>query len=218
MAGGEFATLCRVLSVLSDGACTSPCCRRLHFVGTSLVLAGLLVAALVTGNPWWFGRAAPAAGYGLAWIGHFFYEHNRPGNIRASSVQPARRFRDVPRHTDRDGSRSGDLLHQSGYAALDIYLARGICWDGGCRGAPLVQVPVIRNRRCPSRGTGLELDLTGMTCAACAARIEKVLNSVPGVHSVRVNFATEIAAVGFEPSLVYRRTDDRCGGASGLRR
>ena len=46
----------------------------------------------------------------------------------------------------------------------------------------------------------LELGLTGMTCAACAARIEKALNRVPGVHAT-VNFATEIAAVGFDPAI-----------------
>ena len=46
----------------------------------------------------------------------------------------------------------------------------------------------------------IELGLTGMTCAACAARIEKVLNRVPGVHAA-VNFATEIAAVGFDATL-----------------
>jgi len=46
-----------------------------------------------------------------------------------------------------------------------------------------------------------ELGLTGMTCAACAARIEKTLNRVPGVHA-NVNFATEIAAVGFDPAEV----------------
>ncbi len=45
----------------------------------------------------------------------------------------------------------------------------------------------------------LELGLTGMTCAACAARIEKVLNRVPGVHA-SVNFATEVAAVRFDPA------------------
>ncbi len=39
-----------------------------------------------------------------------------------------------------------------------------------------------------------------MTCAACATRIEKVLNRVPGVHA-NVNFATEIAAVGFDPAV-----------------
>ena len=52
----------------------------------------------------------------------------------------------------------------------------------------------------PSAGDRLELGLTGMTCAACAARIEKALNRVPGVHAT-VNFATEIAAIGFDPDV-----------------
>jgi Cu+-exporting ATPase len=45
----------------------------------------------------------------------------------------------------------------------------------------------------------LELGLTGMTCAACAARIEKTLNRLPGV-AANVNFATETATVGFDPA------------------
>ncbi len=40
----------------------------------------------------------------------------------------------------------------------------------------------------------IDLAVTGMTCAACAARIEKVLNRLPGV-SASVNFATETARV-----------------------
>ena len=43
----------------------------------------------------------------------------------------------------------------------------------------------------------LDLQLTGMTCAACAARIEKVLNRAAGVHAA-VNFATETAHVEFD--------------------
>ena len=42
----------------------------------------------------------------------------------------------------------------------------------------------------------VDLALQGMTCAACAARIEKVLNRRPGVTAV-VNFATERAQVSF---------------------
>jgi Cu+-exporting ATPase len=38
-----------------------------------------------------------------------------------------------------------------------------------------------------------------MTCAACAARIEKVLNRVPGAQA-SVNFATESAVVRFDPA------------------
>jgi hypothetical protein len=56
-----------------------PVCRRLHFVGTVLVLA-CLVAAAITGAAWWL-LAAPLAGYGFAWIGHFFFEHNRPATF-----------------------------------------------------------------------------------------------------------------------------------------
>jgi P-type Cu+ transporter len=44
----------------------------------------------------------------------------------------------------------------------------------------------------------LDLALTGMTCAACATRIEKVLNRVPGVQA-QVNFAVERAHVRFDP-------------------
>ena len=44
----------------------------------------------------------------------------------------------------------------------------------------------------------IDLKLTGMTCAACAARIEKVLNRADGVEAA-VNFATETAHVRFDP-------------------
>lgn len=40
----------------------------------------------------------------------------------------------------------------------------------------------------------VELDVSGMTCAACAARIEKKLNKMPGVTAT-VNYATERAVV-----------------------
>jgi hypothetical protein len=56
-----------------------PACRRLHFVGSLLVLAALATAAF-TLNPWWL-LAALVGGYGCAWIGHFFFEHNRPATF-----------------------------------------------------------------------------------------------------------------------------------------
>ena len=40
----------------------------------------------------------------------------------------------------------------------------------------------------------LDLQVTGMTCASCAMRIEKKLNKVPGVVAT-VNYATETAHV-----------------------
>ena len=46
----------------------------------------------------------------------------------------------------------------------------------------------------------LDFPIEGMTCAACAGRIEKKLNSLPGV-SAAVNFATESARVEFDAAL-----------------
>ncbi|NTV11784.1 MAG: heavy metal translocating P-type ATPase, partial [Zoogloea sp.] len=47
--------------------------------------------------------------------------------------------------------------------------------------------------------SSVDLSISGMTCAACAARLEKVLNRLPGVEAT-VNFATERASVHY-PSL-----------------
>jgi Cu+-exporting ATPase len=44
----------------------------------------------------------------------------------------------------------------------------------------------------------VDLALEGMTCAACAARIEKTLNRIPGARAA-VNFATESARVRYDP-------------------
>lgn len=51
-----------------------PTCRALHFAGTTLAMACVAAA------PLWPPAllAAPVAGYGLAWIGHFAFEKNRP--------------------------------------------------------------------------------------------------------------------------------------------
>ncbi|MGD6847923.1 heavy metal translocating P-type ATPase [Rossellomorea aquimaris] len=46
------------------------------------------------------------------------------------------------------------------------------------------------------------LDITGMTCAACANRIEKGLNKMEGVEKASVNFAMERAAVKYNPEEV----------------
>jgi Cu+-exporting ATPase len=46
------------------------------------------------------------------------------------------------------------------------------------------------------------LDIEGLTCASCAARVEKKLSRLEGVDSCSVNFATEEAAVAYDPSRV----------------
>lgn len=55
-------------------------CRRIHVVGTSLVILAFL-AFLLTLNAWWL-LAMPLIGYGFAWLGHFFFEKNRPATFK----------------------------------------------------------------------------------------------------------------------------------------
>ncbi|MDM7922086.1 MAG: heavy metal translocating P-type ATPase [Pyrinomonadaceae bacterium] len=52
-----------------------------------------------------------------------------------------------------------------------------------------------------SDGERVDLPITGMTCAACANRIEKSLAKQPGVKKASVNFATERATITFDPSV-----------------
>jgi hypothetical protein len=54
--------------------------RRLHFVGTRIA-AALLVAALLT-QTWWLVALALVQGYAFAWVGHFFFEHNKPATFK----------------------------------------------------------------------------------------------------------------------------------------
>ncbi len=58
----------------------NPVSRRLHVVGTTLVV-GCFGAAVATLNPW-FLLAALFIGYGFAWVGHFFFEKNRPATFK----------------------------------------------------------------------------------------------------------------------------------------
>jgi hypothetical protein len=53
--------------------------RRLHFVGTTLVL--LLAASALALHNGWLVAGLPLAGYGFAWAGHFFFEKNRPATF-----------------------------------------------------------------------------------------------------------------------------------------
>lgn len=54
-------------------------CRRLHFIGSTIVLC-MLAEALIT-QMWWHLALMPVAGYLFAWIGHFAFEKNRPATF-----------------------------------------------------------------------------------------------------------------------------------------
>ena len=58
---------------------SQPGTRAVHLAGT---LAGwaLLLAAIVLRHWWWIGLALVLS-YALAWVSHFFVEHNRPATL-----------------------------------------------------------------------------------------------------------------------------------------
>ena len=46
----------------------------------------------------------------------------------------------------------------------------------------------------------IDLNVSGMTCAACSARIEKVLNKMDGITQANVNLALEQASIEYNPA------------------
>ena len=105
---------------------SNPTCRRLHYIGSSLVLA-ILAYALIS-QQWLWLLAMPLAGYGFAWIGHFIFEITGKSSkidqfvavvkplglievarrTRCTAEQVSRRQRflqKVPRHAERQPRR-----------------------------------------------------------------------------------------------------------------
>lgn len=55
-------------------------CRRLHFVGSLLVLV-FVAKAVLSGQALWLVGAL-LSGYGFAWVGHFRFERNKPATFK----------------------------------------------------------------------------------------------------------------------------------------
>lgn len=55
--------------------------RRLHVIGSAGVLLILALVLAQVLSTWWL-LAVPVCGYGFAWVGHFFFEHNRPATFK----------------------------------------------------------------------------------------------------------------------------------------
>jgi Cu+-exporting ATPase len=53
--------------------------------------------------------------------------------------------------------------------------------------------------KAPAAGQTLRLDVGGMTCASCSARVERALRKLPGVQAASVNLATTQAEVSYDP-------------------
>jgi hypothetical protein len=57
----------------------NPTSRLLHFIGTGLVLVVLVLGIALENYSWLAG--IPVLGYGFAWVGHFFFEKNKPATF-----------------------------------------------------------------------------------------------------------------------------------------
>jgi hypothetical protein len=68
-----------------------PTSRILHFIGTALVFI-FLFAGMVT-QVWWILVLIPVFGYGFAWVGHFFFERNKPATFQHPAYSLASDFK-----------------------------------------------------------------------------------------------------------------------------
>lgn len=55
-------------------------CKLLHVIGTTIVLALIIIATYY--NSAKLLILVPFAGYGFAWVGHFFFEKNKPATFK----------------------------------------------------------------------------------------------------------------------------------------
>jgi hypothetical protein len=54
-------------------------CRRLHFIGSSLII--ITLTYVLINAAWPLLWVLPFLGYGFAWLGHFFFEKNTPATF-----------------------------------------------------------------------------------------------------------------------------------------
>ncbi len=65
--------------------------RVLHFIGTGLVFVILMVALFT--QRWMMLWSIPFVGYGFAWVGHFFFEKNKPATFQYPGYSLASDFK-----------------------------------------------------------------------------------------------------------------------------
>lgn len=58
----------------------NPISRRLHFIGTGSVI--LTILFIISWQAWIYLLLLPVLGYSFAWIGHFFFEKNKPATFQ----------------------------------------------------------------------------------------------------------------------------------------
>ncbi|MNC05767.1 Copper-exporting P-type ATPase A [compost metagenome] len=96
------------------------------------------------------------------------------------------------------------LSRMEGVSQVNVNLAleqATVGFDPAVAGLPQIEEK-IRSLGYDTLKESADFDITGMTCAACSARIEKVLSRMPGIASVNVNLALETAHVEYTPGNV----------------
>ncbi len=63
-------------------------------------------------------------------------------------------------------------------------------------------IEAVRDGTAPCTEKKIHFPVTGMTCSACATRVEKALSKRPGIRMANVNFALERATVSFDPEEI----------------
>lgn len=58
----------------------NPVSRRLHFIGTALLF--IILGTSIYSSNFYLLLAIPVVGYGFAWVGHFFFEKNKPATFK----------------------------------------------------------------------------------------------------------------------------------------
>jgi len=81
--------------------------------------------------------------------------------------------------------------------------------------SPSVVVDAVRELGYSPVTEEFEIGVSGMTCANCAARVERALNELPGVLEAGVNLATERASVRFAPATLSTDTVARAIESTG---
>ena len=80
----------------------NPTCRKLHFIGTGLLFFIVIISLLT--EQYIYLISIPLVGYGFAWIGHFFFEKNKPATFQYplfSLVSDFKLFFDLLRGKER---------------------------------------------------------------------------------------------------------------------
>ncbi|MRN55349.1 heavy metal translocating P-type ATPase [Paenibacillus monticola] len=96
------------------------------------------------------------------------------------------------------------LSRMEGVSRANVNLAleqASVSFDPQLTGLPQIEVK-IRDLGYDTLRESADFDITGMTCAACSARIEKVLGRMPGIAVVNVNLALETAHVEYTPGNI----------------